>query len=132
MWRSDAPLSFCAVLRPRSSIDCTYRGIRSTLSFVGQYAFRSRLLYSPLLLTRSDGGPPRVVVNDRAPHLSKLVDPVLLFMMMGRELFPLLEVPAGMVVGLGNLQQQVIKSATLSSTPACPSFSRLRFQVRFV
>lgn len=44
---------------------------------------------------------------------------------MGRELEPMTEVPAGNVIGIGGLEEHVLKTATLSSTVACPSFSEL-------
>lgn len=44
---------------------------------------------------------------------------------MGKELDELDEVPAGNIVGIRGLQQHVLKTATLSSTPFCPSFCDL-------
>lgn len=44
---------------------------------------------------------------------------------MGKELEELDEVPAGNIVGIKGLQDQVLKTATLSSNPYCPSFSDL-------
>ncbi|KNC99015.1 small GTP-binding protein domain [Spizellomyces punctatus DAOM BR117] len=49
-----------------------------------------------------------------------------LYLMMGRELQELKEVPAGNVFGIGGLGQHVLKSATLSSTAECPSFGGVR------
>ncbi|XP_011500123.1 PREDICTED: elongation factor Tu GTP-binding domain-containing protein 1 [Ceratosolen solmsi marchali] len=48
-----------------------------------------------------------------------------LYLLMGRELEPITKVPAGNVIGIGNLEEHVLKTATLSSTIACPSFSEL-------
>ncbi|XP_046615594.1 elongation factor-like GTPase 1 [Neodiprion virginianus] len=48
-----------------------------------------------------------------------------LYLLMGRELEPLESVTAGNVVGIGNLEDHVLKTATLSSTIACPSFAEL-------
>ena len=48
-----------------------------------------------------------------------------LYLLMGRALEELSEAPAGCVVGIGGLADHVLKSATLSSTPACPAFSEL-------
>ncbi|GIY80668.1 elongation factor-like GTPase 1 [Caerostris darwini] len=45
-----------------------------------------------------------------------------LYLLMGKELIELDEVPAGNVIGIGGLQDHVLKSATLSTTIACPSF----------
>lgn len=44
---------------------------------------------------------------------------------MGKELEELEEVPAGNIVGIKGLQDQVLKTATLSSNPFCPSFCDL-------
>uniref|UniRef100_A0A8D8WZ89 Elongation factor-like 1 n=1 Tax=Cacopsylla melanoneura TaxID=428564 RepID=A0A8D8WZ89_9HEMI len=48
-----------------------------------------------------------------------------LYMLMGRELCELDQVPAGNMLGIGGLEEHVLKSATLSSCVACPSFSEL-------
>lgn len=45
-----------------------------------------------------------------------------LYLLMGKELEELDEVPAGNVLGIGGLEEHVLKSATLSSTVACPRF----------
>ncbi|GAB6018975.1 Elongation factor-like GTPase 1 [Chamberlinius hualienensis] len=44
-----------------------------------------------------------------------------LYALMGRELEILEEVPAGNIIGIGQLESHVIKHASLSSTVACPS-----------
>lgn len=61
------------------------------------------------------------------PHLAccTLAD---LYLLMGRELEELQEVPSGNVLGIGGLQDFVLKSATLSSSPACPPFTPLNFE----
>ncbi|XP_069671578.1 elongation factor-like GTPase 1 [Periplaneta americana] len=48
-----------------------------------------------------------------------------LFLLMGRELESLESVPAGNVLGIGGLEEHVLKCATLSSTVACPAFTHL-------
>ncbi|XP_061855490.1 elongation factor-like GTPase 1 isoform X2 [Colius striatus] len=53
---------------------------------------------------------------------------VNLYLLMGRELEDLEEVPAGNVLGIGGLQDFVLKSATLSTSPACPPFTPLSFE----
>lgn len=45
---------------------------------------------------------------------------------MGRDLESVKEVPAGNIIGIGNLEEHVLKTATLSDTIACPSFSELK------
>lgn len=44
------------------------------------------------------------------------------YLLLGRELEALDEAPAGSIVGLGGLENFVLKSATLSSSFACPAF----------
>ncbi|XP_055915224.1 elongation factor-like GTPase 1 [Eupeodes corollae] len=48
-----------------------------------------------------------------------------LYLFMGGELQHLDSAPAGSIVGIGGLENDVIKTATLSSTTFCPSFSEL-------
>eukprot|EP00049_Salpingoeca_infusionum_P007105 m.115747 g.115747 ORF g.115747 m.115747 type:complete len:1185 (-) comp13579_c0_seq3:2828-6382(-) len=48
-----------------------------------------------------------------------------LFLFMGRSFLPLTEAPAGCVVGITGLQGHVLKTATLSTTPTCPTMSAL-------
>ncbi|XP_073738281.1 elongation factor-like GTPase 1 isoform X3 [Callorhinus ursinus] len=51
-----------------------------------------------------------------------------LYLLMGRELEGLEEVPPGNVLGIGGLQDFVLKSATLCSMPSCPPFIPLNFE----
>ncbi|XP_008842672.1 elongation factor-like GTPase 1 [Nannospalax galili] len=51
-----------------------------------------------------------------------------LYLLMGRELEELEEVPPGNVLGIGGLQDFVLKSATLCSLPSCPPFIPLSFE----
>ncbi|KAI9208762.1 P-loop containing nucleoside triphosphate hydrolase protein [Polychytrium aggregatum] len=55
-----------------------------------------------------------------------------LYLLMGRELQPLDEVPAGNVFGIGGLDAHVLKTATLSSTPECRSLGGLRVDAPIV
>ncbi|PNJ21368.1 LOW QUALITY PROTEIN: EFL1 isoform 2 [Pongo abelii] len=50
------------------------------------------------------------------------------YLLMGRELEYLEEVPPGNVLGIGGLQDFVLKSATLCSLPSCPPFIPLNFE----
>uniref|UniRef100_A0A182MQG0 Putative rRNA methyltransferase n=1 Tax=Anopheles culicifacies TaxID=139723 RepID=A0A182MQG0_9DIPT len=55
------------------------------------------------------------------PHLVEIeIDS--LFLLMGRQLEPVDAVPAGNIVGIGGLQNVVLKTATLSNTRFCPPF----------
>ncbi|KAK2919595.1 hypothetical protein Q8A73_001799 [Channa argus] len=51
-----------------------------------------------------------------------------IYLLMGRELEELDEVPAGNVLGVGGLEDYILKSATLSTSPACPPFTPLNFE----
>lgn len=53
-----------------------------------------------------------------------------LYLLMGRELETLDSVPAGNVLGIGGLESHVLKSATISSTVACPPFTALPIEAR--
>lgn len=44
---------------------------------------------------------------------------------MGRELESVDRAPAGSVIGIGGLEEHVLKTATLSSTLDCPAFTEL-------
>uniref|UniRef100_A0A8C2YVW1 Elongation factor-like 1 n=1 Tax=Cyclopterus lumpus TaxID=8103 RepID=A0A8C2YVW1_CYCLU len=61
------------------------------------------------------------------PHLSCCTMESL-YLLMGRELEELEEVPVGNVLGIGGLEVSVLKSATLSTSPACPPFIPLNFE----
>ncbi|XP_037553220.1 elongation factor-like GTPase 1 [Nematolebias whitei] len=61
------------------------------------------------------------------PHLS-CCSVENLYLLMGRELEELQEVPAGNVLGLRGLEDFILKSATLSTSPACPPFTPLNFE----
>ncbi|XP_038623198.1 elongation factor-like GTPase 1 [Tachyglossus aculeatus] len=51
-----------------------------------------------------------------------------LYLLMGRDLEDLQEVPPGNVLGIGGLQEFVLKSATLSTSPSCSPFIPLNFE----
>lgn len=48
-----------------------------------------------------------------------------MYLLMGRGLVPVDEVPAGNVVGIAGLEDCVVKSATITSTLACPAFGAM-------
>ncbi|KAL5005381.1 hypothetical protein ScPMuIL_018837 [Solemya velum] len=50
-----------------------------------------------------------------------------LYLMMGREMESVDEVPAGNVFGMSGLDEHILKSATLASTVSCPAFTDLYF-----
>ncbi|XP_015125815.1 elongation factor-like GTPase 1 isoform X2 [Diachasma alloeum] len=57
-------------------------------------------------------------------HITKVKIPKL-YLMMGRELEAVPTVPAGNVLGIGGLEDHVLKTATISTDIMCPSFSEL-------
>ncbi|KAL4717192.1 hypothetical protein ACJJTC_017079 [Scirpophaga incertulas] len=50
-----------------------------------------------------------------------------LYILMGRELEEINEAVAGNIIGIGGLEEHVLKTATLSSTIACPAFSEIQY-----
>jgi ribosome assembly protein 1 len=54
-----------------------------------------------------------------------------LFMMMGTSMLPVPCVPAGNLVAIAGLEGLVVKSATLSSTLACPALRAMTLQVHY-
>ncbi|XP_072762084.1 elongation factor-like GTPase 1 isoform X2 [Anoplolepis gracilipes] len=67
-----------------------------------------------------------LVLKDLKPgkHITKVTISKL-YILMGRELEAVNKVPAGNVFGIGGLEEHVLKTATLSTTVACPSFTEL-------
>lgn len=65
-------------------------------------------------------------MNDplQSPHISEVTIESL-YLLMGKQLEELDEIPAGNIVGIRGLQEHVLKTATLSTTIYCPSFCDL-------
>lgn len=78
---------------------------------------KSRLYFSYLYIFS-------VVDATTSPYV-KEVTIESLYLLMGKELEELDEAPAGNIVGIRGLQDQVLKTATLSSNPFCSSFCDL-------
>ncbi|KCV72753.1 hypothetical protein H696_00332 [Fonticula alba] len=84
--------------------------------------------YDPRVALAADGDN----AADSSPdghHQAERVVISRLFLVMGRELEELDEAPAGNLVGIIGIAGQVLKSATLSSSRACPSLAALHMQV---
>ena len=82
-----------------------------------------------IVLDRKKSGEyvdPPSSLKDLAPgwHVTKVRIPKL-YILMGRDLEPIDKVSAGNVLGIGGLEEHVLKTATISTTVACPSFSEL-------
>ncbi|KAH8408374.1 hypothetical protein KR215_004527 [Drosophila sulfurigaster] len=83
---------------------------------------RGMQLYN--LTPKHDPRQPAHRVAETAPYATKVTVGDL-YMFMGGELQLLDEVPAGNIVGIGGLEAHIVKTATLSSTLDCTSFSEL-------
>ncbi|KAL3134116.1 hypothetical protein ABBQ32_008537 [Trebouxia sp. C0010 RCD-2024] len=67
--------------------------------------------------------------NPAQPNLQRQVHHVDgLYLMMGRGLDRLQQVPAGNVIAIGGLGTAILKSATITSTPACRPLAPMLFQ----
>lgn len=80
-------------------------------------------------LERAEAGEvvePSLVLKDlkAGRHITRFTVSRL-YVLMGRELEAVDRVPAGNVFGIGGLEEHVLKTATLSTTIACPSFAEL-------
>eukprot|EP00002_Diphylleia_rotans_P036304 TRINITY_DN7986_c0_g1_i2.p1 TRINITY_DN7986_c0_g1~~TRINITY_DN7986_c0_g1_i2.p1 ORF type:complete len:940 (+),score=201.95 TRINITY_DN7986_c0_g1_i2:50-2869(+) len=51
-----------------------------------------------------------------------------IYLLMGRELESLESIPAGNVFGIGEVDDLILKTATISSTPLCPAFPMMAFE----
>ncbi|KAH8304044.1 hypothetical protein KR018_009471 [Drosophila ironensis] len=76
------------------------------------------------LSPKHDPRQPAHRKEGEAPYASRVTIGDL-YMFMGGELQLLDEVPAGNIVGIGGLESHIIKTATLSSSLDCTSFSEL-------
>jgi hypothetical protein len=54
-----------------------------------------------------------------------------LYMLMGKELEKIQCAPAGTVFGIGAVEDIILKTATITTNPACPSFLPMTFGVQF-
>lgn len=88
--------------------------------------------YDPrVALERAEGGEwvdPTLVLRDLPALPGRYITMVTverLYLLMGKELVSVDHVPAGNVFGIGGLEEHVLKTATLSTTIACPSFTEL-------
>ena len=90
----------------------------------GQKVFVLHPRYDPHELTLAD---PSLSSKEEEPaHVSEATV-AQLYLLMGREVVEVEEVPAGNVLGIGGLETHVLKSATVASTLACPAFRAMNF-----
>uniref|UniRef100_A0A671KL10 Elongation factor-like 1 n=1 Tax=Sinocyclocheilus anshuiensis TaxID=1608454 RepID=A0A671KL10_9TELE len=90
----------------------------------GQKVFVLGPKYDPSLL------PEGCSVADVLPSIPHMACCTVdsLYLLMGRELEELDEVPSGNVLGIGGMEEFILKSATISTSPACPPFTPLNFE----
>lgn len=70
------------------------------------------------------GATGTILDESLPPHVSTFTVGDV-YVLMGRGLVPVGDVPAGNVVGVAGLEESVVKTATLSSTLACPAFGAM-------
>uniref|UniRef100_A0A8C1U8H5 Elongation factor-like 1 n=1 Tax=Cyprinus carpio TaxID=7962 RepID=A0A8C1U8H5_CYPCA len=93
----------------------------------GQKVFVLGPKYDPSLALRLPEGCSAADVLPSVPHMACCtVDS--LYLLMGRELEELDEVPTGNVLGIGGMEEFILKSATISTSPSCPPFTPLNFE----
>uniref|UniRef100_A0A8C1YVL2 Elongation factor-like 1 n=1 Tax=Cyprinus carpio TaxID=7962 RepID=A0A8C1YVL2_CYPCA len=94
----------------------------------GQKVFVLGPKYDPSLALRAlPEGCSAADVLPSVPHMACCtVDS--LYLLMGRELEELDEVPTGNVLGIGGMEEFILKSATISTSPSCPPFTPLNFE----
>lgn len=73
-----------------------------------------------------DGGSSAIQDGSLASSVSKVTVSEL-YILMGRGVVEVEEVPAGNVLGIGSLEKHILKSATVTNTLACPAFCPLNF-----
>lgn len=66
-------------------------------------------------------------IHSVSKHVKKITIEEL-YLMMGRDLQLVDEVPCGNLIAIGGLQNQILKSATISSTLYCPAFTDMYMQ----
>lgn len=105
---------------------CTERFYAFGRVFAGTIRPGQRLfLISPPGTGQARPGLPLCLNDVVAVHVQSHVQPGL---MMGRDVHPLPGVPAGNVVCLSGLSSSLMKQATLSTSPLCPSFASMPTQ----
>ncbi|XP_050971245.1 elongation factor-like GTPase 1 [Labeo rohita] len=94
----------------------------------GQKVFVLGPKYDPSLALRAL--PEGCSVADALPSIAHMACCTVdnLYLLMGRELEELNEVPSGNVLGIGGMEEFILKSATISTSPACPPFTPLNFE----
>lgn len=90
----------------------------------GQKLYVLQPLYDPAEAIFHDDQPHPPQDQPLPPHVSEFTVGDL-YILMGRSVVPVDQVPAGNVVGIAGLEDCITKSATISSTLACPAFGAM-------
>lgn len=93
----------------------------------GRQALRLPLLHAPACLLSPQVLPATYNPADPTSERQEATATAL-YLMMGRGLECLAEVPAGNVLAVGGLDTAILKSATVASTPLCRPLAPLLFQ----
>ncbi|EFN82249.1 Elongation factor Tu GTP-binding domain-containing protein 1 [Harpegnathos saltator] len=115
--------------KPDSALVAFARVYSGTIK-IGDEVFVLGPKHNPAIaLEREEAGEqvdPSLVLRDLKPgrHITRVTIEKL-YLLMGRELIAVNQVPAGNVFGIGGLEEHILKTATLSTTIACPSFTEL-------
>ena len=86
---------------------------------------KGQMLY--VLQPRYDPRSVSSIDNSSLPEHVNFCTVKELFIFMGKEISSVDKVSAGCVLGIGGLEEHIIKHATVSSTLACPSFRSMSF-----
>uniref|UniRef100_A0AAY5EB12 Elongation factor-like 1 n=1 Tax=Electrophorus electricus TaxID=8005 RepID=A0AAY5EB12_ELEEL len=111
---------------PRREHFVAFARVYSGVARRGRKVFVLGPKYDPALATLPRGCFP----DDAPPSVPHMASCTLerLYLLMGRELEELDEVPAGNVLGIGGMEEFILKSATISTSAACPPFTPLNFE----
>uniref|UniRef100_A0A8C1YVJ7 Elongation factor-like 1 n=1 Tax=Cyprinus carpio TaxID=7962 RepID=A0A8C1YVJ7_CYPCA len=119
---------FCLLPEDNKEHFVAFARVYSGVLRKGQKVFVLGPKYDPSLALRAlPEGCSAADVLPSVPHMACCtVDS--LYLLMGRELEELDEVPTGNVLGIGGMEEFILKSATISTSPSCPPFTPLNFE----
>ena len=98
----------------------------------GQEVYVLQPRYDPRMVDLEDPQPAETTGGGREEEedvvkYAARVTVTGLYILMGREVIEVESVPAGNVLGVAGLEGHILKSATISSTLACPAFHPMHF-----
>ena len=83
------------------------------------------------LLSHSDSSITPTVITTPIQLSCRFLLIICRFLLMGREIIAVDEVPAGNIFGVYGLEGSIMKMGTLSNDPDCPCLSSLRLAVGY-